>query len=130
MKKAFPKATRHLEYVAFFDFQLSTLEGPAYVFVAVDAYSQFAFMLGVEREKNSNTILKNIYFLLENPDFVRYLDESKGFTLVLEDYEVLFDAIGNIIHPANGKILFSKSYNNYLANPVLASMRDSIMRQK
>jgi hypothetical protein len=130
MKQSFPKAKRQLEYVAFFDFQLSTMEGPAYVFIAVDAFSQFAFMLDVERDKSPKSVLKNIYFLMENRDFVQYLNKGWDFTLVLEEYEELLEEIENIIKPVNGKILFNKSFNNYLANPVLKSFRDSVIRKK
>ena len=124
----FPKAKRQLEYVAFFDFELPTKEGPAHVFIAVDAYSEFAFMLGVEPEKNSKTVLKNIYFLMENEDFAKYLNKGWDFTLVLNQYEELSEEIENILRPVNGKLLFSKSFNNYLSNPVLKSFVNSLPR--
>ena len=124
----YPKAVRQLVYVAFFDFELSTMEGPAHVFLAVDAYSQFAFSLGVERDKKPETVLKNIYFLTENEEFVRHMDN--GFTLVLCEYEELSDRINAIIKPVNGKLLFSKSFTSYLSNPVLISFRDSLIQHK
>ena len=124
----YPKAARELEYVAFFDFEMSTLEGPAHIFLAVDAYSQFAFSLGVEPDKKPETVLKNIYFLTENEEFVRYMDN--GFTLVLGEYEELSDRINAIIKPVNGKLLFNKSFTSYLSNPVLISFRDSLMQHK
>ena len=124
----YPKAARELEYVAFFDFEMSTLEGPAHIFLAVDAYRQFAFSLGVEPDKKPETVLKNIYFLTENEEFVRHMDN--GFTLVLGEYEELSDRINAIIKPVNGKLLFSKSFTSYLSNPVLISFRDSLMLHK
>ena len=126
MNPSFPKATRPLEYVAFFDFQVSTKEGPCFIFVAVDAFTQFAFSLGVERDESAKAILKNIYFLTEQPDFVQYNDV--GFTLVLAEHEELSDEIKAILKPVNGKLLFSKEFNSYLSNPVLKSFRDSLFR--
>ena len=125
--KTHPKATRQLEYVAFCDFELSTMEGPAHVFIAVDAYSQFAFSLGIERDKSPETVLKNIYFLMENEDFVPHIEN--GFTLVMREYEELSDEINAIIKPVKGKLLFSKSFNSQLSNYVLKSFRNSF-RQK
>lgn len=128
MKRPFPKAERPLEYVALFHFQMSTMEGPGFVFVAVDAFSEFAFSLGVERDESPRTILKNIYFLMEQPDFVKYIDF--GFTLVLGEHEELTDQISAILKPVKGKLIFSKGFNSYLSNPVLKSFRESMSRGK
>jgi hypothetical protein len=123
-----PQATYPLEYIAVFDFQLTTKEGPVFVFMAVDAFSQFAFHLNVERDKRPETILKNIYFLIEQEEFARHLE--KEFTLVLSEYEEFSDRIEAIIKPVKGKVLFNRSFNNYLSNPILKSMRDSLVHQK
>ena len=128
MKRPFPKAKRPLEYVALFHFKMSTLEGPCFVFVAVDAFSQFAFSLGIERDESPRTILKNIYFLMEQPDFVKYID--LGFTLVLGEHEELSEEINTILKPVKGKLLFSEGFNSYLSNPVLKSFRDSLSGRK
>jgi len=128
MKSSFPVATRELEYVAFFHFQVSTKEGPGHVFVAVDAFSQFAFGLGVEPDEKPETILKNIYFLMEDPEFVKHIDN--GFTLVMGEHEDLADRIKGILKPVKGKLLFSKGYNSYLSNPVLLSFRDSFSKKE
>jgi hypothetical protein len=128
MKDTFPKAKRPLEYVAFFHFQVSTMEGPCFIFIAVDAFSQFAFSLGVERDDNPKTVLKNIYFLMEQPEFVKYID--LGFTLVLGEHEELSDEIRAILKPVRGELLFSKGFNSYLSNPVLKSFRDSMSKGK
>lgn len=104
------------------------MEGPCFVFVAVDAFSQFAFNLGVERDENPKTILKNIYFLIEQPDFVKHID--LGFTLVLGEHEELTNEINAILKPVKGKLMFNKGFNSYLSNPVLKSFRDSLFRDK
>lgn len=119
------KATRPLEYVAFFTFEVSTKEGIGHVFLAVDAYLDFAFTLGVERDRKPETVLKNVYSLVEHPDFSKHL--GKGFTLVLEEFQELSARIEAIIKPEQGKLVFNKAYNNRLANPVLRSLRERML---
>ena len=128
MNSAFPIAQRQLEYVAFFHFHVPTKEGPGYVFIAVDAFSQYAFSLGVERDLSPETILKNVYFLTEHPDFVKHAD--KGFTLVMGEYQNLSDRIAAILKPANGQLLFNEEFNRYLTDPVLKSLRESLYSQR
>ena len=74
----FPKASRPLEYVAFFTMEFPTKEGPGYVFLACDAYTEFAFNTGVEPNDNPETILKHIYLLTEHPDFICHVDKGIG----------------------------------------------------
>ncbi len=119
-----PKVTRPLQNVAFFHFEMRTIEGPAYVFMAVDALDGHAFNLQVEQDNRPETILKNIYLLLEDPYFVEH--GGNGITLVLEDHEDLADRIRKILKPFHGKLMFNKAYNNYLANPVMLSMLESM----
>jgi hypothetical protein len=128
MKNTFPVATRELEYIAFFTFQMNTMEGPAHVFIAVDAYSEFAFMLGVERDKSVVSVLKNIYILMEHDDFEQYLNSGLDFTLVLEEFDELAEKIEAILKPAKGKLLFNKSFNKLIAYPFLQSLNNSLNR--
>lgn len=118
---------RPLEYVAFFTIEVRTGEGNAHIFLAVDAYLDFVFNLNVERDKSPATVLKNIYQLIEHPDFSKHL--GSGFTLVLEEFQELAPRIESIIKPSDGKIIFDKPYNNMLANPVLLHMREMMKRQ-
>jgi hypothetical protein len=120
------EAKRPLEYVAFFTFELRTAEGRAHIFLAVDAYLDFVFNLNVESDKSPDTVLKNIYFLMEHPDFSRHL--GKGFTLVLEEFHELAPRIESVIAPSGGKVMFNKAYNNVLSNPVLLHMKE-MMKQ-
>ena len=119
-----PKVTRPLQYVAFFHFEIRTKEGPAYVFMAVDAFDGHAFNLQVEQDNRPDTVLKNIYLLLEDPYFVQ--NGGDGITLVLEDHEDLAERIRKILKPFHGKLMFNKAYNNHLANPVMLSMLESM----
>lgn len=115
------REARHpLEYVAFLDLQMNTKEGPAFLFFAIDAFTGHAFNLGVEQELNQDTILKHIYFLCEHPEFVEV--NSSGFTLVLEYDDQLSENIAAIIKPENGKVLFDKTFHNFITNPFLAEM--------
>ena len=126
--KQFPLATRQLEYVALFTVELSTKEGPAYTYFAVDAYSEFAFHLGVENNDNPENILKYSFLLTENSEFTKHM--HKGFTLVLEKYEEMTERINTIINPVKGKLIVNKEYNQYLALPVLKSLRNFITERK
>lgn len=128
MNSTFPIAQRQIEYVAFFHFSVPTKEGLGYIFIAVDAFSQYAFNLGVERELSPETILKNIYFLAEHPDFTKHLD--KGFTLVMGEHQDLSNRISAILKPVGGQLLFDKEFNDYLSNPVLKSFKDSFYKQR
>lgn len=117
-------AKRPLEYVAFFSFEISTGEGKAHVFMACDAYLDFVFNLNVETDKEPETVLKNIYFLFEHPEFTKHL--GQGFTLVLEEFQELIPQIEGIIALEKGTVLFNKALNNVISNPVLASIRKSM----
>ncbi len=123
----FPKATRPLEYVAFFSFEMPTGEGPAFVFMAVDAYSGFAFHLGVARDDSPEQILKCIYLLTEHENFV--MEMHKGFTLVFEKYQELETGITAIISPLKGKVIFDQPFCNYLAIPVMRGLSEFLSKK-
>lgn len=120
--KMFPVAKRPLEYVAFLTLRLSTEEGPGFLFIAVDAFSEFAFLLGVEANDSNETFLKYVYKLTENKDFLQHRD--KGFTLVLENREEIEEQILSIIIGINGSVIFDKGFNRYISQPVLKSIGD------
>lgn len=124
-----PKATRPLEFVAFLTVEVRTGEGNAHILLAVDAYLDHVFNLGVSGDKNAETILKAIYFLIEDPEFSRHLT-GEGFTLVLEEFRELESRIQAVVAPAGGKLLYNKTYNNVISNPVLASLRDELFKRK
>ncbi|HLT73630.1 MAG TPA: hypothetical protein VKZ68_01050 [Ohtaekwangia sp.] len=122
-----PVATRPLEFVAFFSIEIATREGNAHVFLAVDAYLDYVFNLGVERTKDKETVLKNVYFLIEHPDFAKHL--GNGFTLVLEDFQEFESQISNIIRPNGGTLLFDSPYHNQIIHPVLVSFRNMLFQK-
>lgn len=123
-KKTFknPAPTRPGEFVALFYIQLNTLEGPAYVYMAVDAYTGHLFNLGIESSQTPEYILKYVYLLTENVDFSDYF--NNGFTLILEEYEELNDPITRIIKNVNGTVQFDKLFFSVIIGPVLLEFLD------
>jgi hypothetical protein len=122
------KAERELEYVAFLNVKLNTKEGFAYMFVAIDAYTGLAMSLGVERDESPESVLKNVYLLTEHKDFKSH--NNHGFTLVFEDNETLAERIEAIVKSEGGKVIYNKTYNNFIANPFLLAMSKHLKKSK
>lgn len=120
MEEKVIKASRPGEYVAFFTIEAKTMEGPAFAFLGCDAFTAFAFNIGIESDESPESIIKHIYLLTEDIDFLRHRD--KGFTLVLDRYEELADQIERVIQPVNGRLLFDKKYHRQIAKPVRESL--------
>ncbi len=127
MSKKHLRATRPLEHIAFFKVELRTGEGIAHVFMAYDPWPDKIFNLGVERDASEDTILKNIYLLLDDPMFAQY--QNEGYTLVMEDFQEFAPRIEAVIKPSNGKILFDKKYHNELIHPVLKHLASHFGRK-
>ncbi len=107
--------------------KLNTKEGYAYFFLAYDPFKDFIINLGIEKDESPETVLRNIYFLMEDPHFIQYM--NNGFTLVLEKYKELSEKIKLILEPVKGKMMFDKSYNNYLTLPVIQSLNNYFKNQ-
>lgn len=123
-----PKATRPLEYVAFLHLKMRVSNGFVFAFFAVDAFTGYAFSLDIEKEFTPEMVLKNIYFLCENPDFKEM--NTNGFTLVMEDSEELSERIQAIIRPENGRLMYNKAFNNVISNPFLIGMSKYMLGKK
>jgi hypothetical protein len=115
------KARRPGEYVAFFTMQFQTGEGPAFVFLACDGFTEFAFNTGLEPNENPENVLKHIYLLTEDPTFLLHRD--KGFTLVLDRFEELSERIEGIIKPVGGQLLYNKKFHQQIAKPLLKGLK-------
>ena len=115
----FPKIDRPGEYVAFVTFSVPTLDGPAYIYLGCDGYSEFAFQISVEPNESAESVIKAVYLLTENKDFARHI--NKGFTLVFERFEELSERIEAVVKPVNGKILFNKRFHQKIAEPLVSS---------
>lgn len=119
-----PKSTRPFQYIAFFVVELRTQEGPAFVFMGYDVFQDKVFQLGIEREKSTDQVLKNVYRLMEHPFFAGY--KGEGFTLLVEDFDNLTERIQAILKPSHGKVLYDRELTNQVIHPVLASMARSL----
>ena len=113
-------ATRPLEYVCLFPADIPTQEGDAYLFFAIDTFSEFVFNTGVENQLNDSLILKHIELLINDPEFIKH--RSNGFTLVLHKFEHLIFAINAIIEPFNGKVIINDPFVAQIFEPFLKSM--------
>ena len=122
----FFQATRPLEYVSFFNLNFSTKEGPAYTYFAVDAYSEYAFSTGVEPDEKAETILKHIYLLTEQPDFIK--KNHIGFTIVLDKYKELETQMNALISKVNGKLLFHPEFHKQISLPVIKSFKQYLVQ--
>lgn len=122
--KEFPTATRQLEYVAVFNVEFRTQQGPAFAFFAVDAYSKYVFNLSADPDDKPETVLRKIYFLMEDPMFEKHI--KKGFTLVFAKYQELEDRINKIIAPVNGKVMFDELFCKYLSLDLMNSLSKSL----
>ena len=126
IKDLFPKISRPGEYVALVYFIAPTMEGPAYIFMACDGYSEFAFHIGVERDDSPASVVKAVFLLTENKDFVRHM--KKGFTLVFDRWEELSERIEGVVKPVNGKVLFNKKFHEKIAAPLVISMKEFLAK--
>lgn len=127
IKEIFPKPSRPLEYVAFLNFKVPTLEGPAYVFMGCDGYSEFAFSICVEPDETDESIIKAVYLLTENKDFVKHIHQ--GFTLVFERFDELAERIETVVKPLGGKILFNPKFHKKIAAPVIEGFGEFIKKR-
>lgn len=113
-------ATRPREVIYFIPVQLNTVsDGKVYMFMIMDAYSEFMFQAGSERGDDMEYVLKQIQLLMSNKDFSRH--GGQPFTLVMSDYEEYRNEIEDIIKPHGGKMLVDKEYVNREMAPVVDS---------
>jgi hypothetical protein len=127
MKKD-PILKNPFEHLAFLYIALNTKEGKVYAFFAVDAFDGYAINLDVERDLSPESILKNVYFLCEHPEFSKR--KKKDFTLIMEEHEELSDQIFAILEPECGKVIFNKKLNNVISNPFLEGMKKFMAGRK
>jgi hypothetical protein len=115
------KAGRPGEYVAFFTVEVATKKGPAFVYLGCDAFTEYAFNMGVEPNESPENIIKHVYLLTEDKTFVQHRDE--GFTLVFDRFEELSDRIDRIIKPVNGRLIYNKKFHAQIAKPLLEGLK-------
>jgi hypothetical protein len=116
--------SRPLEYVAFSSIRFDSREGPVSMYYAVDAYSEFLFITGVETVFDSDTYLKHLELLMFDETFV--IHKLNGFTLVLDPIEEIKEEITDIIAPHRGRLMFNADFKKEIIAPVLSHFKEKI----
>ena len=115
------KATKPLQYVCLFPADIPTeKEGDVFIFMFVDAHSGFVFKPLIERDREPDTVLKNISALLQNPDFIK--QNTNGFTIVLHKYNSIIDQANALVKPYKGKVIINDAYVIQIVMPLLKQM--------
>lgn len=123
------KATRPLEFVCFFPVEFTTKQdGDVYVYLAMDVFSQFVFMLGTGKDREIENVLINLGKLMQHKDFLKHRD--KGFTMVFHKYEEYRPAIEAILLPNNGKMVVDDLFLTKKMMPVIKEMYKFMAIQK
>lgn len=118
-KGTFPEVSRVGEYVAVLNFSIPTKEGSAVIFMACDGFSEFGFNICMEPNESADSVVKAVYLLTENKDFVRNMHE--GFTLVFDRWEELSERLNAVVKPMNGNIIFDKAFHTHIAKPLVST---------
>lgn len=98
-------ATRVKEFIHFGIVPFNTIrDGRVYFFVAVDAYTKYAFNLGVDKKMDDDVLLKYVDILMRSSDFKRL---NGTFMLIMPAGEHLKELINVLIAPS-GKVVFNE----------------------
>ena len=97
------KSSRPLELIYFNFLPAQIQEGIAYIFYAIDDYSEFAFLLDTSMEFSHNAVIHNIKKLIEHPNFIS--KKVNDYTIMASCGHDIEQDIKNIIHP-NASITF------------------------
>ena len=112
------KATRPNEVVCIIAIELNTIkDGKGYMFVIMDAYSEFIFHAGVERGDGLEHVTNQIRQFLSNKDFSKH--KSQPFTLVMSGFEEYRKEIEKIIEPHNGTMVVDGAYIKKQLTPAI-----------
>lgn len=107
--------------------ELNTVkDGKGYMFMIIDAYSEFMFQVGVERGDDMEHVLKQIQQLLGNKDFNRH--RGQPFILVMSDYEEYRNEIEKLIKPHGGTMVVDAAYIKRELAPAVESFLDIVKR--
>lgn len=119
--------TKPKEVICLYPMELPTAKGDVYFFMAVDVVSHFVFQLGMEKQNNEDSLLKNIQKLMDNKDF--NIHKEQPFTLVLHKYEHLRPKIEAIIQPHKGSLVIDDPYLTQHVAPVMAHIVKNLSQQ-
>ena len=109
--------TRSREVVVFRFVQVPTQEGMAYLFIAMDVFSQFLFQTGVEDHMNEQVFFKHVKRLMKDPDFKKH--GKKPFALVIGQFEELDQKIAQLIRPKGGRVVVNQQFVDEQTKDVL-----------
>lgn len=97
-----------MEYVALVVIELSTKEGPAFIFLAYDPFRDVIFNQQMELNDSPQSALNSLYFLVEDPMF--HTGSNEAFTLVLDKYEEISQNMQRVLDPLKRKLLFAPPF--------------------
>lgn len=120
-------ASYPLQYVCLFSVDMPTTEGDAFVFMAVDVFSDFVFMTGVENDRNKKNVLKHVKLLVNQKEFKKKLPVP--FTLVFHKYEALRKDINKIINPLGGKMIVDDLLVAKVLTPVVKDLFKTLSKR-
>ncbi len=121
------KATYPLQYVCLFSVDMPTAEGDAFIFLAVDVFSEFVFMTGIEKDRNKKNVIKHVKLLVNHKEFQRKLPVP--FTLVFHKYKTLTKDINKIIKPLGGKMIVDDILVTEALLPVVEDLFKSLSKR-
>ena len=118
------------ECIALSRLKFRTQEGPAYLVVAVDAFSGFAYQLGGDTSDDPALVVKAVYELTEHPYFTDHFNQEKGFALVLEEFEEQEERISKVIKGMKGKVIYNSALNNTILQSLLESLAENMFKHR
>ncbi|MCP9201290.1 hypothetical protein MKO06_15375 [Gramella sp. GC03-9] len=98
MEVTYPRQLVYFTYLA-----TPVQEGTAYIFFAMDHYSEFVFQLGVEPNNSEEATLRQLKKLMKNKGFKT--SPKKPFTLMTSCGKDFKDKMQAAIRPYNGNLI-------------------------
>lgn len=115
------KTTRPLERIYLTVISTDTEDdGTIFTFLAIDDFSKYLFLLGVDKTFTEQIIFDNITKLMNHKDFGHRLTDK--FTLVMPFGEHIEKQINSIINSYKGSLIFDAKLVNRKIQPVLKMM--------
>jgi len=120
-------ATKPMQLVCLYPLEMTTLEGDAYVYMFIDAFSDFLMVTGIEKKEGDPDILKHIALLTQNKDFSAH--SCKPFLIVLHKYAGLLPAINALLAPLGGGATVSDETVAYYMAPALEAFYKNMAKK-
>ncbi|PHS07164.1 MAG: hypothetical protein COA88_09210 [Kordia sp.] len=102
------KTNKPFELIYFSVFPTQTVEGMIYTYIAVDDYSTFTFVTGIEHDVTPELLSKHIDILMHHKDFKKPT-KSKFTIMIPYDQDVNIESkVLDVIKPFNGELVFNQ----------------------